>query len=98
MLVTQPRRISAVSIAERVAAERGEPLGISCGYSVRFETALPRAYGSILYCTVGTLLRKMENGMRGVSHIIVDEIHERDINVSLFRFYDSIRIPFEAYF
>ena len=30
----------------------------------------------------GTLLRKLENGLRGISHIIVDEIHERDINVS----------------
>ena len=30
---------------------------------------------------VGTLLRKLENGLRGVSHVIVDEIHERDINV-----------------
>ena len=35
-------------------------------------------------CTfVGTLLRRLENGMRGISHVIVDEIHERDINVSI---------------
>ena len=51
----QPRRISAVSVAERVAQERGEPLGISTGYSVRFESVLPRHYGSILYCTVGMI-------------------------------------------
>ena len=51
--VVQPRRISAVSIAERVANERCERLGQSIGYSVRFETALPRPFGSILYCTVG---------------------------------------------
>ena len=76
----QPRRISAVSIAERVACERAENLGMSCGYSVRFETVMPRPYGAIMYCTVGTLLRRMENGLRGVSHIIVDEIHERDLN------------------
>ncbi len=31
---------------------------------------------------LGTLLRKLENGLRGISHLIVDEIHERDINVS----------------
>lgn len=30
---------------------------------------------------LGTLLRKLENGLRGMSHVIVDEIHERDINV-----------------
>nr|KAG5703072.1 hypothetical protein BaRGS_016233 [Batillaria attramentaria]KAG5706592.1 hypothetical protein BaRGS_005662 [Batillaria attramentaria] len=78
--ITQPRRISAVSIAERVAEERSEMLGASVGYSVRFESVLPRPYGAILYCTVGTLLRKLEGGLRGVSHVIVDEIHERDIN------------------
>ncbi|CAH1795075.1 unnamed protein product [Owenia fusiformis] len=80
IIVTQPRRISAVSIAERVAEERAEELGMGCGYSVRFESALPRPYGGILYCTVGTLLRKLEGGLRGVSHVIVDEIHERDLN------------------
>ncbi|GFR82951.1 ATP-dependent RNA helicase A-like protein, partial [Elysia marginata] len=80
IIITQPRRISAVSIAERVAVERSEMLGISVGYSVRFESTMPRPYGSILYCTVGTLLRRLEGGLRGVSHVIVDEIHERDIN------------------
>lgn len=78
--VTQPRRISAVSVAERIAFERNENLGESVGYSVRFESILPRPYGSILFCTVGVLLRKLEAGLRGVSHVIVDEIHERDIN------------------
>ena len=34
--------------------------------------------------STGTLLRKLENGLRGISHVIVDEIHERDINVSFF--------------
>ena len=41
---------------------------------------LPRPYGSIMFCTVGVLLRKLEGGLRGVSHVIVDEIHERDVN------------------
>ncbi|XP_037833506.1 ATP-dependent RNA helicase A isoform X2 [Kryptolebias marmoratus] len=80
IVVTQPRRISAVSVAERVAYERGEDLGKSCGYSVRFESVLPRPHASILFCTVGVLLRKLEAGIRGISHVIVDEIHERDIN------------------
>lgn len=31
---------------------------------------------------LGVLLRKVETGIRGISHVIVDEIHERDINVS----------------
>ncbi|XP_074763122.1 ATP-dependent RNA helicase A isoform X2 [Athene noctua] len=80
IVVTQPRRISAVSVAERVSYERGEQPGQSCGYSVRFESVLPRPHASIMFCTVGVLLRKVEAGIRGISHVIVDEIHERDIN------------------
>ncbi|XP_068272943.1 ATP-dependent RNA helicase A [Nyctibius grandis] len=80
IVVTQPRRISAVSVAERVSYERGEEPGQSCGYSVRFESVLPRPHGSVMFCTVGVLLRKVEAGIRGISHVIVDEIHERDIN------------------
>ncbi len=80
IICTQPRRISAVSVADRVASERTEELGLSIGYTVRFESILPRPYGAVLFCTVGVLLRKLEAGLRGVSHVIVDEIHERDVN------------------
>ncbi len=80
IVCTQPRRISAVSVAERIAHERNEDLRLTCGYSVRFESVFPRPFGSIMFCTVGVLLRKLENGLRGVSHLVVDEIHERDIN------------------
>uniref|UniRef100_A0A158P5Q9 RNA helicase n=1 Tax=Angiostrongylus cantonensis TaxID=6313 RepID=A0A158P5Q9_ANGCA len=78
--VSQPRRISAISLAERVASERGEELGESIGYGVRFDSISPRPYGAVMFCTVGVLLRKMESGLRGISHIIIDEIHERDVN------------------
>ncbi|VEL24781.1 unnamed protein product, partial [Protopolystoma xenopodis] len=67
-------------MAERVSSERSEIIGQSVGYTVRFETILPRAFGSICFCTVGTMARKVESGMRGISHVIVDEIHERDVN------------------
>ncbi|XP_072177785.1 ATP-dependent RNA helicase A protein-like [Diadema setosum] len=80
LCITQPRRISAISIAERVAFERSEPLGVSTGYSVRFDTVRPRPLGAMVFMTVGTLLRKLEAGLRGISHVIVDEIHERDLN------------------
>ncbi|NXW47907.1 DHX9 helicase, partial [Nyctiprogne leucopyga] len=53
IVVTQPRRISAVSVAERVSYERGEQPGQSCGYSVRFESVLPRPHASVMFCTVG---------------------------------------------
>ena len=42
VIVTQPRKISAVSIADRISKERGEELGFSAGYSVRFESKFPR--------------------------------------------------------
>lgn len=42
-----------MSVAERVAFERAEDLGKSCGYSVRFESVLPRPHASVLFCTVG---------------------------------------------
>ncbi|CAI2341581.1 unnamed protein product [Caenorhabditis sp. 36 PRJEB53466] len=79
-VVSQPRRISAISLAERVANERAEEVGETCGYNVRFDSASPRPYGSIMFCTVGVLLRMMENGLRGISHVIIDEIHERDVD------------------
>eukprot|EP00397_Hematodinium_sp_SG-2012_P005557 GEMP01005577.1.p1 GENE.GEMP01005577.1~~GEMP01005577.1.p1 ORF type:complete len:1137 (+),score=248.43 GEMP01005577.1:74-3484(+) len=80
IIVTQPRRVAAISIAERVAWERSEQLGDSVGYSVRFDQKMPRSSGSILYMTVGILLRKLESGLHGVSHIFIDEVHERDLN------------------
>ena len=51
VIVTQPRRISAVSVSERVANERCEEVGNTCGYSVRFETVSPRPFGGIQFCT-----------------------------------------------
>lgn len=78
--ITQPRRISAITLAERVSHERAERIGDSVGYSVRFETLTPRPYAAIMFVTVGVLLRRMESGLRGISHLIIDEVHERDIN------------------
>ncbi|KAH9424366.1 ATP-dependent RNA helicase A [Dermatophagoides pteronyssinus] len=86
IIVTQPRRISAISIAERVSFERGEELREgknSVGYAVRFDHVYPRPYGSILFCTTGHLLRRIQGGLKGVSHLIIDEVHERDINTDL---------------
>jgi ATP-dependent RNA helicase DHX36 len=90
-VVTQPRRVSAISVAERVAAERAEPLGQTVGYQIRQESVLPRSTGSILFCTTGVLTRKLTgwakrraNGQGGdgpnISVVFVDEVHERDVN------------------
>uniref|UniRef100_A0A8C9WRI4 RNA helicase n=1 Tax=Scleropages formosus TaxID=113540 RepID=A0A8C9WRI4_SCLFO len=59
VVCTQPRRISAISVAERVAAERAEAVGEgnSCGYQIRLQSRLPRKQGSMLYCTTGIILQ-----------------------------------------
>ncbi|XP_064611599.1 ATP-dependent DNA/RNA helicase DHX36-like [Liolophura sinensis] len=83
VVCTQPRRISAVSVAERVADERAEACGNknSVGYQIRLESKMPRAQGSILYCTTGILLKWLESDplLLRASHIVLDEIHERDL-------------------
>ncbi|XP_068081354.1 ATP-dependent DNA/RNA helicase DHX36 isoform X2 [Anabrus simplex] len=83
VVCTQPRRISAISVAERVATERDEPCGnSSVGYQIRLDKSLPRQQGSIVFCTTGILLQWMQSdpGLTTISHVIIDEIHERNIN------------------
>ena len=90
MVCTQPRRISAISVAERIAAERGEPVGAGVGYSIRLEKKGGPG-SSVVMCTNGVLLRQIvQKGdlggpsvggvglVEGATHIVVDEIHERD--------------------
>lgn len=81
IVCTQPRRISAITIAERVAAERDEKLMNSVGYQIRLENRPPRSHGSILFCTSGVLVKRMEGNpsLDRISHLILDEVHERDI-------------------
>ncbi|XP_008811383.1 DExH-box ATP-dependent RNA helicase DExH3 [Phoenix dactylifera] len=81
IICTQPRRISAISVSERVAAERGEKLGESVGYKVRLEGMKGRDT-RLLFCTTGILLRRLlvDRNLKGVTHVIVDEIHERGMN------------------
>ncbi|XP_034684498.1 DExH-box ATP-dependent RNA helicase DExH5, mitochondrial isoform X4 [Vitis riparia] len=81
IICTQPRRISAMSVSERVAAERGEKLGESVGYKVRLE-GMKGKDTCLLFCTTGILLRRLlvDRNLKGVTHVIVDEIHERGMN------------------
>uniref|UniRef100_A0A3P9HNX1 ATP-dependent RNA helicase DHX30 n=1 Tax=Oryzias latipes TaxID=8090 RepID=A0A3P9HNX1_ORYLA len=86
ILVTQPRRISAVSVAHRVAQEMGPALKHHVGYQVRLESRPPeQSGGAMLFLTVGVLLKKLQSNptLRGISHVVVDEVHERDINTDL---------------
>ncbi|CAI5990013.1 unnamed protein product [Closterium sp. NIES-65] len=90
IVCTQPRRIAAISVAERVAAERceppvgsgsrgGGPAGV-VGYHVRLD-AVKTWYTRILFCTTGILLRRLVGDplLSDVTHVVVDEVHERSI-------------------
>ena len=85
IIVTQPRRVAAISLAERVAWERGESIGDGVGYNVRLESASSAAT-RLLFCTTGVLLRRLTSGdargalLAGVTHVVVDEVHERDVH------------------
>ena len=95
ILCTQPRRLAAISVAQRVARERGEQLGASIGYQVRFESQLPEERGSVTFCTIGIFLKRMQSALNAtgtsaqghsldeVTHIVVDEVHERDVDTDL---------------
>ncbi|QSL65467.1 hypothetical protein MERGE_002778 [Pneumocystis wakefieldiae] len=90
ILCTQPRRIATISVAQRVCFERNEKLQESIGYQVRFDNKLARPAGSINYCTTGILLRQLQDLSSSildrVSHIIVDEVHERNIQTDFLLF------------
>ncbi|MGQ3256769.1 MAG: ATP-dependent RNA helicase HrpA [Microbacterium aurantiacum] len=79
---TQPRRIAARTIAERIAEELAVPLGSTVGYKVRF-TDNVSADTSIALMTDGILLNEIHRDrlLSRYDTIIVDEAHERSLNV-----------------
>ncbi|XP_046142572.1 ATP-dependent RNA helicase DHX30-like isoform X2 [Osmia bicornis bicornis] len=91
IIVSQPRKVAAISLADRVASERYECVGDIVGYHVRFDNKLPKLPGSIVFYTTGVLLRVLETNptLKGISHVIMDEVHERslqsDVLLKLFK-------------
>ncbi|XP_072173861.1 ATP-dependent RNA helicase DHX30-like [Diadema setosum] len=83
VVTTQPRRVSVISTAKRIALERGERMRETTGYQIRLDRMTPENHGCMLFCTTGILLQKLRQNpdLRGVSHVIIDEAHERDINI-----------------
>jgi len=79
---TQPRRLAARAVAGRIAEERGEPLCSTVGVKVRFQDHTSRAT-RIKVMTDGMLLAEMGNDpeLRAYSCIIIDEAHERSLNI-----------------
>ncbi|KAK2746345.1 DEAH-box ATP-dependent RNA helicase prp43 [Myotisia sp. PD_48] len=75
---TQPRRVAAMSVAERVANEMDVKLGEEVGYSIRFED-MTSSKTILKYMTDGMLLREAmhDHDLTRYSTIILDEAHER---------------------
>jgi ATP-dependent helicase HrpB len=84
VLVLEPRRIAARAAAQRVARVRGEAIGGSVGYQVRFESAVGLRT-RLVYMTEGLLVRRLLDDplLRGVSVVVADEFHERHLESDL---------------
>ncbi|KAK2578059.1 hypothetical protein KPH14_008474 [Odynerus spinipes] len=85
ILISQPRKISAISLAERIAFERKETVGDVVGYHVRLERNLPKLPGGMVFCTTGILrqLMQVNPNLIGYSHVILDEAHERSLDIDV---------------
>lgn len=83
--ITQPRRVAAKSLAERVAMESGVKLGTSVGFSVRFESCVS-SKTILKYMTDGMLVKdcvQAEPNLDSYSVIMIDEAHERSIHTDV---------------
>eukprot|EP00656_Telonema_subtile_P008765 TRINITY_DN14097_c0_g1_i5.p1 TRINITY_DN14097_c0_g1~~TRINITY_DN14097_c0_g1_i5.p1 ORF type:complete len:907 (-),score=256.57 TRINITY_DN14097_c0_g1_i5:33-2753(-) len=86
VVCTQPRRIAAIGVAERTAAERaGSPGDVrsQVGYHIRLEAVAHPSATKLLFCTTGILLRRLQSEpeLGSVTHVVIDEVHERDLNI-----------------
>lgn len=89
MIVTQPRRISALGLADRVADERCTKVGGEVGYTIRGESKRSKDT-RITFVTTGVLLRRLQTSggrvedvvaaLADVSHVVIDEVHERSLD------------------
>ncbi len=91
---TQPRRIAARTIAERIAEELGTELGDLVGYQVRF-TDKVSAQTRIRLMTDGILLNAIhrDRDLRAYDTIIIDEAHERSLNIDFLLGYLKTLLP-----
>ena len=90
IICTQPRRISALGLADRVSDERCSTVGDEVGYAIRGEARHKAGITQITFMTTGVLLRRLQtsggskddfvNALADVSHVVVDEVHERSLD------------------
>ncbi|KAK2774181.1 hypothetical protein FQN52_004411 [Onygenales sp. PD_12] len=87
IVCTQPRRISALGLADRVSDERCSTVGDEVGYTVRGDSKVKYGATKVTFMTTGVLLRRMQTGgsdvvssLADISHVVVDEVHERSLD------------------
>ncbi|WP_217208810.1 ATP-dependent RNA helicase HrpA [Streptomyces sp. AC550_RSS872] len=92
---TQPRRIAARTVAERVAEELDTPLGESVGWKVRFTDQVNPDATFIKLMTDGILLAEIQTDreLRAYDTIIIDEAHERSLNIDFLLGYLAQLLP-----
>jgi ATP-dependent RNA helicase HrpA len=91
---TQPRRIAARSVAERIAEEVGRPLGETVGYQVRFTDHSSRDT-LVKLMTDGILLAELQHDrmLSAYDTLIIDEAHERSLNIDFILGYLKQLLP-----
>ncbi|MGB3603966.1 ATP-dependent RNA helicase HrpA [Gordonia sp. (in: high G+C Gram-positive bacteria)] len=91
---TQPRRIAATSVAQRIADELGTEIGDAVGYQVRFSDRVSKDT-RVKVMTDGILLREIGRDplLRGYDTIIIDEAHERSLNIDFLLGYLKQLLP-----
>lgn len=84
ILVLEPRRLSARSLASRVAAETKTPLGTTIGYQVRFDSKASKDT-KVVFQTYGIFIQQLlrEPRLPGVGAVLLDEFHERTLECDL---------------
>ncbi|MCD6422044.1 ATP-dependent RNA helicase, partial [bacterium] len=82
IVVTQPRRVAAISVARFVASQRGERVGGEVGYQIRFDDHTSEGT-RLNFVTDGILLRYLQEDplLRRYDVVMVDEAHERSLNI-----------------
>ena len=80
---TQPRRIAAMTVAQRISDELGESLGQSVGYKIRFADRTSKDKAYIKMMTDGILLAEAQSDryLNAYDTLIIDEAHERSLNI-----------------
>ena len=84
IIVVVPKRVSALSAADRIASENGWTLGKDVGYQVRFEN-MTSPTTQLIFMTEGLFLKRIQSGnfWEQIHTLIIDEFHERSTSVDL---------------